>query len=168
MEVRSHAPGELERGFMKGGGFSVDQTQFPFCPDKRCRHGFLDQPPGNKTVDEDATAGIDVYRQLCNEFKLWKRNLGPQPRDPSTGKLLEKMPTAPKPRKKYLRCHCSQEFADPRKGKKCPVDCKFGGVTFAVGKCPICQCSCKAYVPMDAYRTIMIVHKMPKRRDRIK
>ena len=154
--------GEAERLFLEGGGTVLDSNQYPCCPNRKCRHKFFDAAPGNATADEENTSNMTQYMALCEEFKAYKRKEGPQPVDPVSNRPLEKMPPAPKAIKKYGRCHCSQTYADPRHGKKCPVNCKYEGVTFPTGKCPICLCVCKAFVPLDQYNTIVTVSSLGK------
>ena len=95
--------GEKDRGYLSGGGFALDHTQYPCCPNMKCRHHLMDQPPGNKDVDTENLADLQVYMNLCKGFKLWKQKKGPQPRCLDKNDLLMKMPSAPKVRKKFGR-----------------------------------------------------------------
>lgn len=149
-------PGEKERQWMSPG-VALDPVQFPTCPDPRCNHGCsLDQPPSNATADADNKAAVAEWVRVCQAFDNWKKGKGgPRPRD-IDGTFLEKRPPKPEWIKKYIRCHCGQNRADLRTGKKCRFDCKIGGVTYPLGKCPICLCCCSAYCEMEKYVTIRI------------
>ena len=156
--------GENERCYLEGEGFALDRLQYPCCPNKNCGHTFIDQPPGNKKVMEDAKVAMETYMDTCRAFTLWKKKQGPQPVCPTTGALVVKMPSAPPPTKLHLRCHCSQLFADTRKGKQCPVGCVYEGVTFDVGRCPICLCTCNAFVELKKYNSIVIAQSLEEKK----
>ena len=98
---------------------------------------------------------------LCREVSAYLQGNGPQPNDPETGQPLTKHPKAPTQRKKYGRCHCSQNKADPRSGKKCACDCKYNGVTYPVGQCPVCQCNCKLFIYLQNYLPMVIANSQP-------
>ena len=153
--------GEAGRRYLKGGGVMLDKIQYPCCPNQNCRHTFIDGPPGNATASEINRDNMSSYGAICEAFRLFKRGLGLQPTVPGTGELVTKMPPEPKPIKRYLRCHCRQNRADPRTGQKCVVDCFYNGQRFPVGKCPLCLCVCDAYVPLNNYRTIVTVSTLP-------
>ena len=149
--------GEKERGFLEDGGLSLNAEQYPRCPNSKCKHKFIDQPPGNATATAKNKEILASYMQLCNEFKTWKQSKGPQPICPEKNESLTKMPAAPKTIKRYMRCHCAQTYSDPRSGKQCPCKCVYNGVSFPIGKCPICLCVCSAFIHLDQYTTIMTV-----------
>lgn len=155
--------GEKTRGHLMGGGTKLDARQYPFCPNKNCNHPFIDQPPGNVTVVADNSQTMSTYMESCKQFKAWKRDEGPQPMCPDTNQLLTKMPSAPKTKKRHMRCHCGTLFSDPRNGKQCPVSCHWKGVRFRIGSCPICLCVCQAFIPLDQFQTIMTVSSLEKR-----
>ena len=70
---------EKDRGYLSGGGFALDPVQYPCCPNMKCHHHLMDQPPGNKDVDAENLADLKVYMNLCKKLKLWKQKKGPQP-----------------------------------------------------------------------------------------
>jgi len=148
-------PGEAERLYLQGGGIRLDEKEYPCCPNKKCRHNLFDGAPGNATVDADNAGEMKQYMELCQAVTAYRRKEGPQPMDPATNKPLDKNPPAPKPKKKYGRCHCRQNYADARNGKQCPIGCKVGDVVFPLGKCPLCKCPCNIYIPLDQYRSIV-------------
>ena len=157
--------GERGREYMKGGGVALNPSNYPCCPNKECGHHLIDGPPGNVTADETNRLKLDAYMVLSEEFRNWKKDLGPQPRCPTSGDLLTKPPPGPTPLKKYLRCHCSQNRADFRSGKVCAVRCFYKGQQYDLGRCPLCTCTCIAYIPLQNYRTIVTVSSMPRERD---
>ncbi len=147
--------GEKDRLYLQGGGIALDMQQFPFCPNPKCHHQLIDQPPENATVKADNQQAMEAYIQLSSAYAKWKKRQGPQPVCPDTNEPLEKPPKAPKAKKMMLRCHCSQNGVDARQGKKCLVNCIVGR-TKDLGKCPLCLCCCDAFVEMDNYQTIVM------------
>lgn len=153
-------PGEIDHQYLQGGGTSLNALEFPFCPNPKCRHTLIDQPPGNADVaSKNAQANYD-YLQLCKEVRTWKRGEGVQPVCPDTGIPLKKPPKVPTKLKKYLRCHCHQNGVNMRTGKTCAVKCIFKGQQYNSGECPLCKCVCHAFIPLDSYRSIMIATSM--------
>ena len=128
---------------------------------QRCKYHLIDGPPANKTAARDNQAAVRDHVQRCEAFKKWKRNLGPQPLCPTTDEPLTQMPPNPKPIKRYLRCHCRQNFADPRTGSRCRLGNVYRGVPFPIGKCSICLCVCNAFVQLKDYKTIVTVSTLP-------
>ena len=45
--------GEKDCLYLQGGGIALDMQQFPFCPNPKCCHQLIDQPPENATVKAD-------------------------------------------------------------------------------------------------------------------
>ena len=101
-------------------------SQYPFCP--RCQHSYIDEPPNNANVDELNSENVQTYMRVCQQARAWKKDKEnhKQPQCPTTLELIDKMPSAPKPRKKYGRCHCNQLKAS-HKGT-CPIACFFQGM----------------------------------------
>ena len=102
------------------------------CQYPRRFHGRLHRgPPDNGTADELNSENVRAYMQVCQQVRAWKKDKEnhEQPRCPTTLELIDKMPSAPKPRKKHGHCHCHQLKAS-RKGT-CPLACFFQGVQYA-------------------------------------
>ena len=130
-------PGESERLYLEGGGSALNMTEYPCCPNPRCGHTLIDQPPGNATVQADNARAATAYVDLSQAYSKWKKKLGPQPICQETGELMDKPPKAPKTLTSMLRCHCSQNGVDARRGKKCAVNCTIGGTKYSLGQCPM-------------------------------
>ena len=120
--------------------------------------------PGNAIAKQSNVESVRAYMSLCREFKLWKQMQVPQRRCPSTCELVSKIPKAPKPITLHMRWHCSQNFADPRTGRKCALGCVYSNFRFPIGKCPLCLCVCKAFIPLGKYQTIVTVSALPQER----
>lgn len=131
-------PGESDQLYLEGGGFAVKELEYPCCPNPRCGHAHIDQPPGNATLKDDNVRAVVAFMEISGVYSTWKKKLGPQPKCPETGALIDKAPKAPKALKLMLRCHCSQNGVDPRQGKKCWVNCTIGGMKYGLGQCPMC------------------------------
>ena len=84
-------------------------------------------PPGNATLKDDNARAVAAFMEISGAYSKWKKKLRPQPKCPETGALIDKAPKAPKALKLMLCCHCSQNGVDPRRGKKCWVNCTIGG-----------------------------------------
>lgn len=147
--------GEKDRRYLEGGGIHFEGGQYPYCPNPKCRHTLIDQPPGNAIVREQNRLANTAYLQQCEAFKLWKNGQGLQPICQITNTPLEKMPKPPTPLEPMLRCHCSQNRADPRAGLKCAVDCRVNNMQYELGKCPLCKCVCCAFIPLKKYDAIV-------------
>jgi hypothetical protein len=149
---------ERARLFLMDGGDELG-LQYPSCP--RCQHNFFDGPPDNGTADELNSENVRAYMQVCQQVRAWKKDKEnhEQPRCPTTLELIDKMPSAPKPRKKHGHCHCHQLKAS-RKGT-CPLACFFQGVQYAYSQCPICLCTCDAFVDLAQYHAIVTVTTLP-------
>ena len=149
---------ERERRYLMGGGIDL-KPQYPWCA--RCKHPFLDGPPENATVDEQNQEDVSNYMQLCEEVKAWKNDKAnvEQPRCSTTLELIEKMPSAPKPRKKFGHCHCHHFKANGRDRVHgtCPIGCFYEGVQYAFSQCPICLCTCDAFIDLGQYHAIVAV-----------
>lgn len=165
MSIKSERmpPGELERRW-KDPGIELDPKQFPCCPNPNCTHTFHDAPPSNEEVDELNKADVEAHVALCREVTAFLQGNGPQPDDPVTGEPLTKHPKAPTPRVSYYRCHCHQMKANPRTGDLCPVACKYKGITYPVGSCPICKCNCKLFIKKKDYLPMIIANSQPPSR----
>ena len=146
--------GENDRKW-KSPGVALSTIEFPHCPNPKCRHTYIDGPPSNATADTENATAVSEYIQTCENFKRYKKGTGPQPED-ENGEPITKMPKAPTTIDKYLRCHCSQMKANPRTGSQCPVKCTVDGITYQLGKCPICMCTCNLFVKLKNYRTMII------------
>ncbi len=50
--IKSHTmpTGEKDRLYLQGGGEKLTASEYPFCPNPKCRHPLIDQPPGNADV----------------------------------------------------------------------------------------------------------------------
>ena len=120
-----------------------------------------DNPPGNVTMIQCNNDAIQAYSDICEAFRLFKKGFGPQPRDPDTNDIVMKIPSAHKPIKRYLRCHCRQNCDNQRTGQKCAVDYFYDGQPFSSGECPLCLCVCNAFVPLKDYVTILMVSTLP-------
>ncbi len=149
---------ERERRYLMAGGTDL-KPQYPWCA--RCQHPFLDGPPENATVDEQNQEDVSNYMQLCEEVKAWKNDKEnvEQPRCPTTLELIDKMPSAPKPRVKFGHCHCHQFKANGRDRVHgtCPIGCFYKGVQYAYLQCPICLCTCDAFIDLGQYHAIVAV-----------
>ncbi len=110
--------GEMSRMWLQGGGTAVNQEEFPYCCNERCRHKFIDFIPFSNDDEEHNTQAWNSYTLLSRELELWKKKVGPQPTCPNTGKNLTKIP-APKMKKRYIRCHCKQMKVLVRRGNTC-------------------------------------------------
>ena len=129
-------------------------TEYPCCPNPRCGHMLIDQPPGNATVQADNARAATAYVKLSDAYSKWKKKLRPQPICQETGDFLDKPPKPPKTLTSMLCCHCSQNGVDARRGKKCAVNCTISGTKYSLGQCPMCLCTCDAFVALDNYQTI--------------
>ena len=79
---------------------------------------------------------------------------------PYNAQADQKMPSAPKPRKKHGHCHCHQLKAS-RKGM-CPLACFFQGMQYAYySQCLICLCTCDAFVDLAQYHAFVTVTTLP-------
>ena len=114
----------------KSPGVALSNIEFPHCPNPKCRHIYIDGPPSNATADTENATAVSEYIQ-------YKKG-------------------APTTIDKYLRCHCSQMKANPRTGSQCPVKCTVDGITYQLGKCPICMYTCNLFVKLKNYRTMII------------
>ncbi|KAL3810895.1 hypothetical protein ACHAXA_000424 [Cyclostephanos tholiformis] len=140
---------EWEQRYLMGGDIDL-KPQYLWCA--RCQHPFLDGPLENATVDEQNQEDVSNNMQLCEEVKAWKKDKEnvEQPRCPKTLELIDKMPSAPKPRKKFGHCHCHQFKANGRDRVhgSCPIGCFYKGVQYAFSQCPICLCTCNAFIDL--------------------
>jgi hypothetical protein len=149
---------EREQRYLMGGGIDL-KPQHPSCA--RCQHPFLDGPPENATVDDQNQEDVSNYMELCEEVKAWKNDKEnvEQPQCPTTLELIDKMPSAPKPRKKFGHCHCHQCKANGRDRVHgtCPIGCFYEGVQYAFSQFPICLCTCDAFIDLGQYHAIVAV-----------
>ncbi len=60
----------------------------------------------------------------------------------------------------YGRCHCHQLKAS-HKGTY-PIACSFTDMQYAYSQCPICLCTCDAFVNLDQYHAIVSVSTLPQ------
>jgi hypothetical protein len=150
---------EQTRLFLMDGGMELG-PQYQFYP--RCQQSYFDGPPENANVDELNSKDVQTYMWVCQQVRASKKNKEnyKQPQCPTTLRLIDKMPSAPKPRKKYGRCHCNQLKASSK--ETCPFACFFQGMQHAYSQCPICLCTCDAFVNLDQYHAIVSVSTLPK------
>ena len=155
MKSRPMPPGEMERRIDSEGSIAVNKTEFPCCPNPKCKHSYLSHPPSDRDADAHNTTVMGQYARLSRALELFKKKQGPQPVCPKTGEKLKKIPP-PDIHKKHIRCHCKQLRADPRNGFKCPISCQ----GYQIGQCPICRCTCNLYITHGDYRDIATVNSM--------
>ena len=160
MKSERMPPGELERKYLDPG-VRLDSVQYPCCPNPNCTHELIDGPPSNNDADRLNEEDVVAHVALCREVSAWMAGNGPQPTDPETGELLTKHPKTPTQRDKFIRCHCHQKKANIRTGDQCPVSCKYKGVNYPVGSCPICKCNCKLFIKMKDYLPMVIANSQP-------
>ncbi len=67
---------------------------------------------------------------------------------------------SPKTRKKYGHCHCHQLKAS-HKGT-CPIACFLQGMQYDYSQCPVCVCTCDAFVILDQNHEIVSVSTLPQ------
>ena len=127
------------------------------------QHNFFDGPPDNGTADELNSEDVRAYMQVCQQVRAWKKDKEnhEQSRCPTTLELIDKMPSAPKPRKKHGHCHYHDQLKASCKGMY-PLVCFFQGVQYAYLQCPICLCAYDMpFSDLAQYHAIVTVTTLP-------
>ncbi len=73
-------------------------------------HTSMGHPTMHATVEELNSGDVQTYMRVCQQVRAWKKEKGnyKQPWCPTMLELIDKMPSAPKSRKKDANCHCHQ------------------------------------------------------------
>ena len=64
MKSRPMPPGEMERRIDSEGSIAVNKTEFPCCPNPKCKHSYLTDPPSDRDADAHNTTEMGKYARL--------------------------------------------------------------------------------------------------------
>ena len=135
----------LDREYGKGGGKPYDE------PCARCNHAFTEKEPD---FDEKRKENRKIQKKFIENRKHLEEYENNERDDPpldEAGKTVTKFAN-PKLLPTHVQCQCLKNYNSlVRGGKKCFFGCKYGGVQYPLGECPICQCDCNFVCDTNKY-----------------